>query len=259
MIQLDISDLDTYKSNLINKKKTFLVQRKRNEMNIYVEGKRIAKFRGKNSMSGVDKEDSKHILNLFATVKKSINKYIVDNDFQIPVIPKKYDSVFTNRLLFDQLPIGSEFYYVDVKHCYWRIAYLQGYISEYFYLKVLDNPELKIFRNMALSCIIAPKKMEYYTNGKLIWEVEEDTDIYNQIYENIRFTAWNIFGGLAYEKLGQEKTIGYYTDGIMCFKQDLPIVRTVLSRNKLQFRIVKLVKVEDRVYLNTETNEKRKF
>ena len=40
------------------------------------------------------------------------------------------------RLLFDSLPIGTRFYYADVKQCYWRIAYLKGYISEYFYKKV---------------------------------------------------------------------------------------------------------------------------
>lgn len=259
MLELNMEDLDIYKSNLNNKRKSFTLMKKRNEMNLFVDGKPIAKFKNKNSLHHLEREESKGVLNLFATVKKSINKFLHDNDFKVQKVYKKYDSTYTNRILFDELPIGCEFYYLDVKHCYWRIAYLKGYISEYFYLKVLENPELKIFRNMALSCIIAPKMKEYYKNGKLIWSVHEDTTIYNDVYESIRFTAWNIFGTLAFEKIGKEKTIGYYTDGIMCFKEDVPLVRTILARNKLQYKLVKCIKTEHRMYLNTDTNEVRKF
>jgi hypothetical protein len=196
---------------------------------------------------------------LFANVKKSINKFIIKNNCEIPKIEKEYDSTFTNRLLFDSLPIGTNFYYLDVKHCYWRIAYLNGYISENYYKKILENPDLKIYRNMALSCIIAPKSVEYYENGELINVITEDTGIYHTIYENIRFKAWNIFGSLCFEKIGKEKTIGYYTDGIMVLSDDVAIVKTTLSRNKLQFRITKCIKTKDRQWLNCDTNEFRRF
>ena len=259
MIQLNFSDLDTYKDNLIKRKKSFVVQKKRNEMNILLDGKRIAKFKNNNSISHLQKDESKAILNLFSSVKKSINKHLVDSDFNVKIIPKKYDSTYSNKILFDELPIGTDFFYIDVKHCYWRIAYLKGYISEYFYLKVLENPELKIFRNMALSCIIAPKRVDYYQDGEFLWQIEEDTSIYNDIYESIRFTAWNIFGNLTFNKIGKEKTIGYFTDGIMIFKEDIPIVRTVLARNQLQYKIVKCTKVEHRMYHNDDTNDVRKF
>jgi hypothetical protein len=112
---------------------------------------------------------------------------------------------------------------------------------------------------MALSCIIAPKSMDYYINGILIHSITEDTTIYNDVYESIRFKAWNIFGSLCFEKIGQEKTIGYYTDGIMCFNEDLPLVKTMLARNQLQYKIVPMIKIDYRKYINTETNEIRKF
>jgi hypothetical protein len=259
MIQLNISDLDLYKDNLIKRKKSFVVQKKRSEMNIFLDGKNVAKFKSNNSISHLQKEDSKAILNLFSSVKKSINKHLVDTDFKVKIVKKKYDSTYSNKVLFDELPNGTEFYYIDVKHCYWRIAYLKGYISEYFYLKVLENPELKIFRNMALSCIIAPKRVDYYEFGKFLWQIEEDTNIYNDIYESIRFTAWNIFGSLTFDKIGKEKTIGYFTDGIMIFKEDIPIVRMVLARQKLQYTIVKCTKVDYRMYYNEDTEDNRKF
>lgn len=259
MIVMDIDNLDTYITNLKKRKKTFNIEKKRSELNVVISGKKIAKFKNKNAVESVDKKDNKSILNIFSSVKKSINRYIIDNDFKISSVDKKHESSFTNRRLFDSLPYGTEFYYVDVKHCYWRIAYLNGYISEYYYNKVLENPDLKIFRNMALACIIAPKKVEYYIDGKHIWTIQEDTRLYEKIYENIRFTSWNIFGQLTYKKIGTDKTIGYFTDGIMIFKEDLPTVRTTLSRYKLKFNIVKCIKKNYREYLNTEINTIKRF
>lgn len=259
MIELTINDLDIYKSNLCRRKQSFVIEKKRSELNIFQHGKKIAKFRANNSLSHLERKDSKHILNLFASVKKSINKYLMDSNFKVKIVDKKYDSTFSNKLLFRSIANNSTFYYLDVKHCYWRIAYLKGYISEYFYLKVLENPDLKIFRNMALSCIIAPKSKDYYSNGEFLWSIEEDTSIYNDVYESIRFTAWNIFGSLTHEKIGKEKTIGYFTDGIMVFQEDLPLVRSVMARNKLQYNIVKCIKVSDKEYFNTDTNSIRRF
>lgn len=259
MIELGINDLEVYKQNLLKRKQSFVLEKKRTELNIFQHGKKIAKFKSNNSLSNLQRDDSKQILNLFATVKKSINKSLADNNYQVKKVRKKYDSTYSNKNLFYRLPIGTEFYYIDVKHCYWRIAYLKGYLSEYFYNKVLENKDLKIFRNMALSCIIAPKKKEFYSDGRLVYSVEEDTTIYNDVYESIRFTAWNLFGTITYDKIGKEKTIGYFTDGIMVFNEDVPLVRTILARNKLQYTIVKCIKVSDKEYLNSETNSVRRF
>jgi len=259
MLELDFDSVKQYKTNLLNRKVPFIIERKRNELVFISNGKKIAKADNKNNISHTSREESKHILNLFANVKKSINKYIIRSKFDIPVEPKIYDSSFSNRILFDSMPVGTNFYYIDVKHCYWRIAYLNGLISENYYLKVLENPDLKVYRNMALSCIIAPKSVEYYEDGKLVNVVEEDTSIYQVIYGNIRYKAWNIFGKLCFEKLGQQKTIGYYTDGIMVFDDDVEKVKTTLSRNKLQFRITKCIKTKHRQWMNCDTNEFRRF
>jgi hypothetical protein len=259
MMELDLDNLKEYKKNLLKRRVSFTVEKKRNDIFFISNGKKIAKLKSKNTISNINKEEVRSIVNLFANVKKSINKFIIENNITVEPVEKKYDSSFTNRILFDSLPVGKNFYYIDVKHCYWRIAYLNGYISKNYYEKILEKPDLKIYRNMALSCIIAPKSVEYYNDGKLINQIEEDTTIYQTIYENIRFKAWNIFGKLCFEKIGKEKTIGYYTDGIMIFSDDVDKVKATLSRNKLQFRITKCVKTKDRQWLNCDTNEFRKF
>lgn len=259
MLELNYDDLKQFKQNLLLRKIPFTIEKKRNETIFISNGKRIAKAESKNSISNTKKEDTRNILNLFANVKKSINKYLIKTDMKVERTEKLYDSSFTNRLVFDSLPKGFVFYYIDVKHCYWRIAYLSGYISENYYKKILENPNLKIYRNMALSCIIAPKSVEYYEDGKLINVIEEDTTIYQTIYENIRFNAWNIFGTLCFEKIGKEKTIGYYTDGIMIMSEDVEKVKATLTRNKLQYRVTKCIKTKDRQWMNCDTNEIRRF
>jgi hypothetical protein len=259
MLELSTTNLKQLKDNLLQRKVPFTIERKRNEIIFISNGKRIAKAESLNSLSHSKKSETRNIINLFANVKKSINKYIVRNDMKIDRIEKKHDSSFTNRILFDSLPIGYTFYYLDVKHCYWRIAYLNGYISENYYNKILENPDLKIYRNMALSCIIAPKSVEYYQEGKLVNIVEEDTTLYQTIYENIRYKAWNIFGNLCFEKIGKEKTIGYYTDGIMVMPEYVDVVKATLSRNKLNYRITKCIKTKSRQWMNCDTNEIRRF
>jgi hypothetical protein len=252
---LDLSDVEKFKQNLVNRKLTFVIERKRNETTFIVNGKKVARANKRNSINTTRTKYSNKILNIFASVKKSINKYLQKNEFQFEKKVKNYNSSFLNRILFDSLPNGTPFYYIDVKHCYWRIAYLNGYISQNFYAKMLQDPEMKLYRNMALSCIIAPRIMDYYKNGQHIHTIQEDTQVYQDIYENIRFTAYNIFGKLCFELIGKEKTIGYFTDGIMVFEPDVNTVKTTLSSAKLQYSVVKCIKVGNKTYMNTEKSK----
>ena len=161
---LDLIDVEKFKENLVNRKLTFVIERKRNETAFIVNGKKVAKANKRNSINTTRTNDSNKVLNIFASVKKSINRYLEKNEFQFPKKVKNYDSSFVNRGLFNSLQNGTPFYYIDVKHCYWRIAYLNGYISQNYYEKILKDPEMKLYRNMALSCIIAPRIMDYYKN-----------------------------------------------------------------------------------------------
>jgi len=131
MLELDFNDVEKFKENLVGRKLTFRVERKRNETSFLVNGKRIAKANQRNSVNTSQNHNSKLILNIFASVKKSINRYLEKSNFTYDKKEKIYDSSFINRILFDELPNGSVFYYIDVKHCYWRIAYLNGYISNF--------------------------------------------------------------------------------------------------------------------------------
>jgi hypothetical protein len=259
MLEFNKDDLDLYIENLNKRGKRFTVERKRGERHLILKGKKIAKLKRRNSISQLDKDESKQILSLFGSVKKSVNRKLEKDNFQITPIDKKYNSVFTNKNLFLSVPVGTQFYYVDVKHCYWRIAYLQGYITEYYYKKVLEKPDLKLYRNMALSCIIAPKQVEYYSEGQKQMTIKEDSYLYETVYQNIRHYAWNLFGRLCFEKIGEENCMGYFTDGILVFDKDLKTVKTMLARHKLQHRIILCEKTATNEYVYVDEGEVRKF
>lgn len=259
MLEFENKDLEIYKTNLCKRKKTFRVEHKRNQKLILINGKKVAKLKQTNSISPLEREDSQKVLNLFASVKKSVNSYLLKNNFTFSKIPKKYDSSFRNTPLFRSIPNGTKFVYVDVKHCYWRIAFLMGFISPYYYEKILSSPDMKLWRNMALSCIIAPKKVEYFRNGESVGIISEDTKCYEQVYENIRFYAWNLFGRLCFEKIGKNNCLGYFTDGIMIFPDDLAKVKTVLARNQLQYRIIECEKVSDKEFADLDSGDIKRF
>lgn len=259
MLELPFKDLDMYKENLIKRKQSFQVEIKRNEKNIFINGKKVAKLKHRNSVTPLSKDELKRVLNLFGSVKKSVNKYISECNFKVPRISKNFDSSYRNYDLFNSLPNETIFYYVDVKHCYWRIAYIQGIISPKLYNKVLEQSDMKLWRNMALSCIIAPKQVEYYADGNKVNTIVEEVSLYETIYENIRYFAWNIFGNLCFNKLGKENCLGYFTDGIMVFEKDLPTVKMVLARHKLPYRIMVCKKTNYREFVNMDDGQLRKI
>jgi hypothetical protein len=259
MLQFSMKDLDVYKENLNRRKQTFQVEMKRSERNILINGKKVAKLKQRNSITPLSKSESSKVLNLFASVKKSVNAYCREHNFKVPKTAKQYDSSYRNYDLFNSLPNDTDFLYVDVKHCYWRIAYITGVISPNLYNKILEQPEMKLWRNMALSCIIAPKQVEYFSGGEKINTIVEDVSMYETIYENIRYFSWNIFGNLCFNKIGKENCIGYFTDGIMIFEDDLAKVKTVLARHKLPHRIMKCRKTDYREFVIMDDGQVRRF
>jgi hypothetical protein len=125
---------------------------------------------------------------------------------------------------------------------------LKNYISKKLYEDVLKKPELKIYRNMALACIVAPKKRKYYKNGELFIEISEDKELWKVIYDNIRFTSYNIVGEIANNNQVKKYFIAYRTDGIMITKPALKIVEIFLKKFNLEYKIYNCLKIDDNHY-----------
>ena len=195
MRKLNKKSLDDYVNNMVNLKRTFIVEKKRNVRCVYYRNKAVCMNKNPNAVTDKDKKkQNQNINNLFATVHKSINRYIVEQDFDVPKVKSNNSSTWSNREMWRELEAGETFYYIDVSHCFWRIAFLNGCISERVYKNILEKPDLKVFRNMALACIIAPRVREYYINGVRVNEISEDRSLHRRVYDNIRFTAYNLMG-----------------------------------------------------------------
>lgn len=243
MLKLEKKEFAKYVAQLEQRGVTFILEKKRSVSNIIMNGTYFALSKNKNHSAKKDKK-KKEVISLFSTVAKNINKHILKKDFNIQTIEQRYNSTYTNREKYAKMKTGATFYYIDVAHCFWRIAFLKEYISTHLYQSVLKKKELKMYRNMALACIVAPKSRDYYIGGSHILNVSEDKSMYRTIYDNIRFTSYNLMGEAS--EITERFCIGYRTDGIMVTRPAIKKVKDHLKDNGFDYKIVKCCKIDDK-------------
>jgi hypothetical protein len=234
-----------------------MVERKRGRKAMYMDG-RMNLYSGNQFSIKLQTDKEKQVVTLFGNVKKSFNNFIAKNGLVVNPIEPLYHSYYRNTEMYQSLPNGTEFDIIDVNHCFWRISYLLGYISERVYKNTLKKPDMKLFRNMALSCTIAPKIREYYISGKKIMEITEDTSLYQTMYKNIRYGSYNAVGSIC-EAIGNGNCLGYRTDGIFTLPQYSKEIKRLMRKSRLNCKTVKCVKVDDRFYLQKDENKQMKF
>ena len=123
------------------------------------------------------------------------------------------------------------------------------------YESILEKPHLKTYRNMALACIVAPASRDYYINGEKVLEIEEDKNLHRLIYDNIRFTCYNLMGDIA-SVVGEEYVIGYRTDGIMVLPEKREEVISLIQEQDFMCTEKKIIKVDDYFYKYEDGTEK---
>jgi len=235
--ELENGDFEILKSNLKKRRRTFAVISKRERPSIIVDGAVVASMKRDSNLSSLKTEKEKNeVLAIFANVKKSFTRYIKDNGNIVETVPELHDSTWSNPEIVEMALSGDEFWEIDVRHCYWRIAYNLGYISEPIYQNLVDRPTLKLYRNMSLSCVVAPKVADYYIDGELFITIEEDNSLYDRMYRNIRHTAWNLMGQIVHS-VGSENVAMYRTDGIVVRPEVINKACVHIARKKLKYRV----------------------
>lgn len=247
---------DMYLRGFIRNLATFNIETKRNRKVLMLKGK-VALIQDKKKHTDENVSPSK-IVNLIGSVAKSFNRFIEKNE-EVELIEGKAIANYTNSKLWRNLEIGDEFYYMDMNHCYWRIAFLLGYISERLYKNTLKKDHMKKYRNMALACTIAPKKTEVYRQGRLVQSYEEDKQYQNIMYTNIRRTAWNMMHEA--KELIPDHCLGYRTDGIMYLNEgDVEEgLKTFFDSMNMTYTITKCVKVSEKTFLHGDDPEPAKY
>jgi hypothetical protein len=206
---------------------------------------------------GMPNKDLKNKLarDLMKNVRSSVTIYIKSVNFQVPEIKKEYPVVFTNRLFWESIPVNTEFYIIDAKHAYWRIAFLQGYIKKGMYLKYCENKDTKAVRNISLAILNSIHKCEYYLNSQKIHEVVCDTSLYSRVYNNIRYFSYNLCGRLRNDL--DDACFAYRTDGVFLLKFGLNRAKKIFEKNNLLYKIEKCVKIDNKSYSNSDGELKR--
>jgi hypothetical protein len=219
---------------------------------IWANGKELAAFR-----PGTPNPDlkSKKARKLMALVRSSVTRYIKKVKLQVPEIRKEYPVVFTNRLFWASIPANTDFYIIDAKHCYWRIAYLQGYIGETLYKNYADDKDMKMVKNISLAVLNSIHKREYFRDNNKIAEFECDIALYSRVYNNIRYFSYNLCGKI--RNALDDACFAYRTDGVFLLKPGLNRAKKIFEANNLLYKIEKCVKIDDKSYCNSDGEFKR--
>jgi hypothetical protein len=201
-----------------------------------------------------NRKEAKQIMSI---VRKSATKYIKNHLGDIPTIPRLCPVTFNNIDLWEEMGAGEEFYLIDASHCYWRVAYILGYISKNVYEKYAENKELKTLKNISLSILSSTIKREYYQNGEKYLEIESDITDYKKIYNNIRHYAYNNSGEV--KDAIPDFCIAYRVDGVYLLREGLKRAKAIFDKNNLLYKVTKCVKIDEKNYSNEDGEVKKIF
>lgn len=179
-------------------------------------------------------------LYLFRMVKKDFDKWIESNYNESHKFEDKYKSSYVAKLKVNK----DELTKIDINHAYWRIAFLNGYISENTYkhgLKLKEQDEfMKQVYCMSLSTQGISRKLKGYTGNNLNGKTKlvEKTELHKDIYSDIRHKTFKIMDELAY--LIKDDFVSYNVDCIT-FKnnKNIEVVENYLKSKNLTFKIEK--------------------
>jgi hypothetical protein len=257
LFKTDLQGIETCVKNLSLMKQTFVVEKKRKNIYIY-KGKSglmsLERDFQKSVFKNTDKKTKAKAISLIGNVKRAAERYCIKKGLDIQPIPHKHPSLYRNWNVIDNMKFDEEFYYIDIKHCYWRLAYLMGIIPKSIY-EGKGGKELKLYRNMALSCLFAPKTRITYIRGKKISEFTEHTEIFDTLYSNIRHQAWNFIGDLKDEL--KDKCIGYRTDAIMVFPDSVDFVKSRMEESALLYDSIQCFFINQKTFYTADGEIKR--
>jgi hypothetical protein len=195
-------------------------------------------------------EEMKNIW-VFRQVKQSFIRY-ANKNLKLEII-KNCSSTMKNHEAVNTITENKEFKGTDVNHCYWRVAFVLGYINEKLYSK-LATSEYKLVRNKALACVTSDKKIKVYKKGKLKKEDiihDEYSEILKRMYHNIRNYAYqSMYDAMAVIK-PHNNFLKYKTDCIYYIdkQENQKLVEFILQTHGLKFETFDCVYIGDGYFI----------
>lgn len=201
----------------------------------------------------IENDGIKHLW-VFNTVKQSFKKYLAKNP-KLAILPD-FPQSRSNWDNINNLAEGEIFYASDADHCYWRCAYLLGYINSTLYKKML-KPEYKLIRNKAMACTTSNKIICTYRAGELINTEKVAIAEYKTMYNNVRNLAFQLMND-CFEFTENEGTfLKYKTDCIYYKPKSRDIVESLFDVAKIKPKTVECVYIGKNHFL--EGDEPKSF
>ena len=142
---------------------------------------------------------------------------------------------------WNKLPIGSEFWNLDLMSAYWQIGYKLGYVTESFFKKYMNDDKYKKAKRLCYSFLARQNKRLYRNQTHGDFEVVCCTDAENKVYENVR----NYLYGTMQQALSGVDWYSYNIDGVYCGYKELYIIRDRLTELGFETKATRCVKLSE--------------
>lgn len=134
-----------------------------------------------------------------------------------------------NLDLWDQLPIGSYFYNIDLSSAYWQVAFRLGYIKPEMFIRYLNDDNYKQAKRYCISFLARQNKMVYADKR----EIKCDTGFLVRVYDNIRQELYKIIETAS----NRAKTyLEFNIDGISVTADQVKIIKDYFKSEDLLFK-----------------------
>jgi hypothetical protein len=150
-----------------------------------------------------------------------------------------------NREAFNSVPTESYFWNLDLSSAYWQMGYRLGYVSKKFYEKYIFNDDYKIVKRLCFS-FLARSNYKTYTYNNENYTIECNTQLDQQVYDNIRYELYNIISGAL--EIAGDNYVDYNIDAISFTNKARKEVVKYFEEQNLVFKLIPAIKVSPTHY-----------
>jgi hypothetical protein len=251
--EVSVKDYILIKENYINSGRVINEQIFGSRKNLFDENNKLIVSNVQNNSIDLGKLSKANFFSFIGLFNKNLYQNLRLKEGLLDLkIPFSGMSRKKNRKNFDNLPIGTFFYNLDLNSAYWQIVFKLGYINYDLYKKYQNADEYKMVKRLCISFLSRHNRKNYYIDGKE-FSIFCDTTALKQVYTNIRNTLYQLFNDCA----DNSDYIAYNIDSIYIEKKDLPKIKTILNDLELDYKLTLCQKTASKEY--TYGNEKRFF
>lgn len=189
----------------------------------------------------------KQFASFLGTFKKSLYNQFKKNSELINLeVDYSGSSRSKNKLKFNELPINSIYFNIDISSAYWQMAFRLGYISKKYYEKYLHLDDYKSIKRLCFSFLSRTNYRQYCVNDN-VYSISCNNDIEKKVYSNIRKELYKLISG-AVNLCGLE-FIDYNIDAISVPAEKRREVLNYFAKENIHIKIFPVEKVTNNQYV----------